>query len=122
MRVIRQWPLPARRLQSGRPVYGYEVDDACRGVIKAAAGYGPYFIHRTGHSIDTSDHGNGVNIDNLETQDRRRLIPGVGFRSNRAFTCPVRASACVWRSTATWLQADVEVTTLPLQDEVILLG
>ncbi len=71
-------PTPASGSAAGEPVYGYEVDDACRKVI-ADAGYGPYFIHRTGHSIGTVGHGNGVNIDNLETQDRRRLLPGVGF-------------------------------------------
>jgi Xaa-Pro aminopeptidase len=44
-----------------------------------AAGYGEYFIHRTGHSIDTSLHGQGANMDNLETHDTRRLIPMTGF-------------------------------------------
>ncbi|RMH16994.1 MAG: aminopeptidase P family protein [Acidobacteria bacterium] len=61
-----------------QPVYGYEVDDACRGVI-VEAGYGERFIHRTGHSIDTSDHGQGANMDNLETHDVRRLLPMTGF-------------------------------------------
>lgn len=57
---------------------GWEVDDACRAVV-AASGYGPYFIHRTGHSIGVQVHGNGVNIDNLETRDLRRLVPGICF-------------------------------------------
>ena len=57
---------------------GYEVDDASRDVI-VARGWGEYFIHRTGHSIDRDLHGSGPNIDNLETRDTRRLIPGVGF-------------------------------------------
>jgi len=43
------------------------------------AGYGPYFIHRTGHSIGEEVHGNGVNIDNLETKDERELVPGICF-------------------------------------------
>lgn len=60
------------------PCYGWEVDDACRNVVKAA-GYGDYFVHRTGHSIGTSVHGNGVNIDNLETKDERQLMPGICF-------------------------------------------
>jgi len=59
-------------------VRGYEVDDAARRVIEEA-GYGEYFIHRTGHSIDTSLHGQGANMDNLETHDTRRLIPMTGF-------------------------------------------
>jgi len=60
------------------PVAGYEVDDAARAVI-VAAGYGERFIHRTGHSIGTSDHGQGANMDNLETHDTRRLLPMTGF-------------------------------------------
>jgi Xaa-Pro aminopeptidase len=59
-------------------VRGYEVDDACREVI-VEAGYGERFIHRTGHSIDTADHGQGANMDNLETHDTRPLIPMTGF-------------------------------------------
>ncbi len=60
------------------PVAGYEVDDAARQVI-VAAGYGDRFIHRTGHSIGISDHGQGANMDNLETHDTRRLLPMTGF-------------------------------------------
>ncbi len=57
---------------------GWEVDDAARDSI-TRAGYGEYFIHRTGHSIHEEDHGNGANIDNLETQDDRRLMVGTCF-------------------------------------------
>ena len=60
------------------PVHGYEVDDAARDVI-ARAGYGDFFIHRTGHSIGITDHGQGANMDNLETHDVRRLLPMTGF-------------------------------------------
>lgn len=63
---------------SRRVVTGAEIDDACRTVIQRA-GYGEYFIHRTGHSIHQSTHGNGANIDNLETQDTRTLIPRTIF-------------------------------------------
>jgi Xaa-Pro aminopeptidase len=63
---------------SGETCYGWEVDDACREVVRKA-GYGDFFIHRTGHSIGTDVHGNGVNIDNLETKDERQLIPGICF-------------------------------------------
>lgn len=63
---------------AGRPVQGYEVDDAVRSVIQDR-GLGAYFIHRTGHAIDTETHGMGPNIDNLETHETRELIPGVGF-------------------------------------------
>ncbi len=57
---------------------GWEVDARVRSVIEQA-GYGDYFFHRTGHSLDTNLHGTGVNIDGHETQDRREIIPGVGF-------------------------------------------
>ena len=63
---------------SGRTIYGWQVDDVCRAVIQKA-GYGEYFIHRTGHNIHTEVHGNGANIDNLETKDERVLIPRTCF-------------------------------------------
>ena len=66
------------RFAKGQPCYGWEVDDACRNVVNKA-GYGRYFLHRTGHSITEETHGNGVNIDNLETKDERALLPGCCF-------------------------------------------
>ncbi len=66
------------RWEADEPVFGYEVDDAAHGVI-VAAGLAEQCLHRTGHSIDRELHGSGPNIDNLETRDTRRLIPGVGF-------------------------------------------
>lgn len=63
---------------SGKSIHGYEVDDVSRDFIEAR-GFGPYFLHRTGHSIGYEVHGNGVNIDNLETRDQRRIVPGVCF-------------------------------------------
>jgi Xaa-Pro dipeptidase len=59
------------RLELGRAPTGAEVDDAARAVIDKA-GYGAQFLHRTGHSIDTHGHGDGVNNDNFETRDTRR--------------------------------------------------
>jgi Xaa-Pro dipeptidase len=66
------------RVAQGRDVRGFEVDRACRDVIEKA-GYGAAFIHRTGHSLGTEVHGNGVHMDDYETHDDRRLIPGTGF-------------------------------------------
>ena len=63
---------------AGRFPCGGDVDDVCRRVIREA-GYGDRFIHRTGHSIGEEVHGNGANIDNLETQDNRRLLPRTCF-------------------------------------------
>jgi Xaa-Pro dipeptidase len=64
--------------RSGKPITGAYADDVSRGVIKKA-GYADQFLHRTGHSIGEEGHGNGANIDNLETRDSRRLIPGTAF-------------------------------------------
>ena len=66
------------RVAEGKDIRGFEVDRACRDVLKAA-GYGAEFIHRTGHSLGTEVHGNGVHMDDFETHDDRRLIPGTGF-------------------------------------------
>lgn len=59
---------------AGKTVEGWQVDQAARALIEKA-GYGKYFYHRTGHNIGESIHGNGANMDNLETHDVRRLIP-----------------------------------------------
>jgi Xaa-Pro aminopeptidase len=63
---------------SGRGIRGFEVDDAARGHIRAM-GFGDRFVHRTGHSIGEEVHGSGANMDNLETHDERRIVPGALF-------------------------------------------
>ena len=67
-----------QRAYPRQTLYGWQVDDAARESI-TRAGYGGEFLHRTGHSIHLEDHGNGANIDNLETQDNRRLMRGTCF-------------------------------------------
>jgi Xaa-Pro aminopeptidase len=68
-----------KRISSHKPVSGGEVDDTARAVI-VKRGFGEFFVHRTGHSIDPRDlHGSGPHIDNLETREERTLIPGIGF-------------------------------------------
>ena len=59
---------------AGKPLQGWQVDKVARAVIDKA-GYGKYFFHRTGHNIGETIHGNGANMDDLETHDVRRLIP-----------------------------------------------
>lgn len=108
------------RLRAGVPVYGYEVDDACRAVV-AQAGFGAHFIHRTGHSIGASTHGNGVNIDNLETQDRRKLLPGVGFSVEPGIYLPDEGFGIRLEIDCYVNESDLEVTTLPLQDAIVCL-
>jgi len=63
---------------AGRPIAGFEADRAARRVVEAA-GFGDRFVHRTGHSIDRELHGSGPHLDDYETHDDRRLIPGIGF-------------------------------------------
>jgi Xaa-Pro aminopeptidase len=64
--------------RAGRDVRGYEVDRAARIVIEQA-GYGAFILHRTGHSLGETVHGNGAHLDDYETHDERRLLPGTGF-------------------------------------------
>jgi Xaa-Pro aminopeptidase len=71
-RVLRE------RVAAGAAVAGFEGDRAARGVIESA-GFGGYFVHRTGHSIDRDLHGSGPHLDDYETHDERELVPGVGF-------------------------------------------
>lgn len=63
---------------AGRPIHGYEGDDAARAVIDAA-GFGPFFTHRTGHNIAQEIHGPGAHLDNLETHDERLILPHTCF-------------------------------------------
>jgi Xaa-Pro aminopeptidase len=63
---------------AGRAIAGFEADRAARAVVEAA-GFGERFVHRTGHSIDRDLHGSGPHLDDYETHDDRRLIPGIGF-------------------------------------------
>jgi Xaa-Pro aminopeptidase len=61
-----------------RDLRGWEVDRAARQVLEQQ-GYGGHILHRTGHSLGENVHGNGVHMDDYETHDDRRLIPGTGF-------------------------------------------
>ncbi|MGA8222408.1 MAG: Xaa-Pro peptidase family protein [Candidatus Acidiferrales bacterium] len=66
------------RVAEGRDVRGWEVDRVARGTIQKA-GYGKYFVHRLGHSIGQEVHGNGANMDGLETRDDRKIVPRTCF-------------------------------------------
>jgi Xaa-Pro aminopeptidase len=65
-------------MAAGRRIEGWQVDRAAREVIRKA-GYGEYFVHRTGHSIGQDVHGAGANMDGLETHDRRRILSRTCF-------------------------------------------
>jgi Xaa-Pro aminopeptidase len=110
--VMTEWP-------KGRQVPGSELDDASRRVI-TDAGYGAFFIHRTGHSIDRAIHGMGPNIDNLETRETRVLIPRIGFSIEPGIYLPgdvgLRSEINVYIS-----ENGPEVTTPDMQQSVMAL-
>ena len=106
-----------KNIRAGKPIRGAEVDDVSRGVI-TRAGFGEQFTHRTGHSIGEETHGNGVNIDDFETRDSRRIIPGVCFSIEPGIYLEgkfgVRSEINVYVS-----DKDIEVTGQPIQTEII---
>jgi Xaa-Pro dipeptidase len=64
--------------KAGEKICGWQVDEAVRAFI-TSKGYGQNFVHRTGHSITNAIHGNGANLDNLETKDDRQILPNTCF-------------------------------------------
>jgi len=70
--------LVQRAVATGHPLRGWQVDRAAAAVLRSS-GYGSRILHRTGHSLGEAVHGNGVNMDDFETHDERRLLPGTGF-------------------------------------------
>ncbi len=107
------------RFARGAVCRGFEVDDACRAVVREA-GYGDFFVHRTGHSIGTEVHGNGVNLDNLETRDERLLMPGVCFSVEPGIYLPGRMAVRTEIDVFIRSEGVVEVTG-PLQRELVLV-
>ena len=67
-----------KTVYAGREVRGFEADRAARQVLQEA-GFGDAIMHRTGHSLGENVHGNGAHLDDYETHDERRLLPGSGF-------------------------------------------
>ena len=65
-------------IANGKTIHGWQVDRVARETIRKA-GYGKYFVHRTGHSIGQEVHGNGANMDGLETKDDRKVVPHTCF-------------------------------------------
>lgn len=74
----KAFQLVAERFAKKSKIQGYEIDIAARNVIDDA-GYGKFFVHRTGHSITTELHGDGPNADNYESKDERIIMPGMCF-------------------------------------------
>ena len=104
-----------QRLVAGEPVQGSEADDIVRKHI-TDAGYGPFFVHRTGHNIGTSDHGNGANLDNFETQDERTLLSSTCCSIEPGIYLPIFGV----RSEINLLihERGLEITGVPAQTEI----
>jgi Xaa-Pro dipeptidase len=104
-----------KSVSAGREIHGWEVDRTCREVIRKA-GYAKYFTHRTGHSIGQDVHGNGANMDGLETRDNRRIVPHTCFSIEPGIYLPdfgVRSEVNVYVG-----DGKAEVTG-PIQQEII---
>lgn len=102
----------------GSDLRGWQVDRACRDVIDRA-GFGPLFFHRTGHSLGEEVHGNGVHMDDYETKDDRRLIPGTGFTIEPG----VYTDRYGVRTEINMFVSEHEArVTGPLQQEIVTLG
>jgi Xaa-Pro aminopeptidase len=104
--------------QAGKPIRGADVDDVARGVIKKA-GYADQFLHRTGHSIGEEGHGNGANIDNLETRDTRTLIPGTAFSIEPSIY--LEGKFGIRSEIDVYLMPNDAVITAPHQTEIIAI-
>ena len=106
--------------KAGKEICGYQIDDAARNYFKEK-GYDQYFVHRTGHSIGEEIHGNGANIDNLETRDERKIIPETSFSIEPGIYLPgkfgVRSEIDMYITKA----KEAIVTGLPMQETVVAI-
>jgi Xaa-Pro dipeptidase len=110
--------LVAKAIAEKREIRGYEVDDAARGYIRER-GFGERFVHRTGHSIGGEVHGTGANMDNLETHDERRILPGALFSVEPGIYLEdfgVRLEVDVF------VTAETAATTGVVQQELVRIG
>jgi Xaa-Pro dipeptidase len=111
-----------RAYAEGRPIAGWEADDAARAVIRDA-GFGDFFTHRTGHNIEVSLHGNGAHLDNLETHDERLLLPCTCFSVEPGIYFPgefgVRSEVNMITRPRSPEHAGSAVVTGPLQRELL---
>ena len=105
-------------IKAGKTICGWQVDNIARDYINDA-GYGSYFLHRTGHSIGRDVHANGVNIDNLETRDERKIISGTCFSIEPGIYFSkygMRTEINVYVD-----ESGAHIFTQPLQNEIVML-
>ena len=101
----------------GDAIQGWQADDVARSYI-SDHGFGDYFTHRLGHSIYHTVHGEGVNLDNFETHDTRRIIPGIGFSIEPGIYLPefgVRSEIDAYMS------EDGPYASSPVQRDIVLI-
>ena len=104
--------------RNDRDLRGWQVDRAARAVLEQA-GYANHVLHRTGHSLGETVHGNGVHLDDFETHDDRRVLPGAGFTIEPGLyfeTFGVRTEINMFRT------HHEAMVTGPRQMEIIVLG
>jgi Xaa-Pro dipeptidase len=114
----RAFDAVSKAITGKREIRGFEVDDAARNYIREH-GFGEAFVHRTGHSIGTETHGTGANMDNLETHDERRILPGALFSIEPGIYLEdfgVRSEVNVF------VTANSATTTGVVQDELVRIG
>jgi len=104
--------------KAGKQICGYQIDDAARNYFKDK-GYDQYFVHRTGHSIGEEIHGNGANIDNLETRDERRIIPRTSFSIEPGIYLPGKFGVRTEIDMYITKSKEAIVTGLPMQEKVV---
>jgi Xaa-Pro dipeptidase len=106
------------------PIAGWQADDAARSVIRAA-GFGEFFTHRTGHNIAVSLHGNGANLDDLETHDERLLLPNTCFSVEPGIYFPgefgIRCEINMVTRNARGAEPAQAIVTGPAQTELLRL-
>ncbi len=102
-----------------QPIHGFEVDDLCRKIIQEA-GFGGFFIHRTGHNISTQVHGPGAHLDNYETHDARELIPGSCFSLEPGIYLPGQFGMRLEFDVLITLEGKIEITG-GRQDKLVCL-
>ena len=106
----------------GRPIAGWQADDAARAVIRDA-GFGDFFTHRTGHNIEVSLHGNGAHLDNLETHDERLLLPNTCFSVEPGIYFPgefgIRSEVNMITHPSSPEHAGSAIVTGPIQRELL---
>jgi Xaa-Pro dipeptidase len=111
-----------RAYVQGRPIAGWQADDAARAVIRDA-GFGDFFTHRTGHNIEVSLHGNGAHLDNLETHDERLLLPNTCFSVEPGIYFPgefgIRSEVNMITRPSSPEHAGSAIVTGPIQRELL---